>query len=49
MNSPCLPRYDELMFPVLKVLEDMGGSGLRNEVIATVIDRQELSDEQLEV
>lgn len=49
MNSPDLPRYDELMLPVVEVLEDMGGSGLRNEVIAAVADRQEFSDEQLEV
>lgn len=43
-----LPSYKSLMFPVIEALTEMGGSGLRNEIVETVIDRQKFSDEQLE-
>ena len=49
MDYSSLPRYKDLMFPVVEALEGMGGSGLRNEVIAAVADRQGFSDEQLDV
>ena len=36
------------MFPVIEALREAGGSGLRNEIIEAVADRQGLSEEQLE-
>ena len=43
-----LPSYKSLMFPVIEVLTEMGGSGLRNEIVEAVVDYQKFSDEQLE-
>ena len=37
-----------MMFPVIEALKEAGGSGLRNEIIEAVAERQRLSDEQLE-
>lgn len=48
MNRSDLPRFDQLMFPVIEALREAGGSGLRNEIIEAVADRQGLSEEQLE-
>ena len=48
MDHSDLPRFDQLMFPVIEALKEAGGSGLRNEIIEAVADRQRLSEEQLE-
>ena len=48
MERSDLPRFDQLMFPVIEALKEAGGSGLRNEIIEAVAERQRLSDEQLE-
>ena len=48
MERSGLPRFDQLMFPVIEALKEAGGSGLRNEIIEAVAERQRLSDEQLE-
>ena len=48
MSQSNLPRYNELMIPVLEALTGLGGSALRNEIVAVVSDKQNLSDEQLE-
>ena len=48
MERSDLPRFDQLMFPVIEALKAAGGSGLRNEIIEAVAERQRLSDEQLE-
>ena len=48
MDHSDLPRFDQLMFPVIEALKEAGGSGLRNEIIEAVADRQMLSEEQLE-
>ena len=48
MERSDLPRFDQLMFPVIEALKEAGGSGLRNEIIEAVAERQHLSDEQLE-
>lgn len=48
MDRSDLPRFDQLMFPVIEALKEAGGSGLRNEIIEAVADRQGFSEEQLE-
>ena len=48
MERSDLPRFDQLMFPVIEALKEAGGSGLRNEIIEAAAERQRLSDEQLE-
>ena len=48
MERSDLPRFDQLMFPVIEALKEAGGSGLRNEIIEAVAERLRLSDEQLE-
>ena len=49
MSQPDLPTYDEFMLPVLETLKELGGSARRDEVIASVADRERLTPEQLEV
>ena len=48
MSQSELPRYDEFMLPVLESLRELGGSARRDEVTASVADRENLTDEQLE-
>ena len=48
MDQSDLPRFDQLMFPVIEALKEAGGSGLRNEIIEAVADRQGFTEEQLE-
>ena len=43
-----VPRFDQLMFPVIEALREAGGSGLRNEIVEAVADRLGFSEEQLE-
>lgn len=49
MDQSDLPRYNELMLPVLEALRDLGGSALRNEIVAAVTGTQNFSDGQLSV
>ena len=49
MQPSDLPRFSELLLPTIEALKHVGGSALRNEVISTVADLREFSDEQLEV
>ena len=49
MQASDLPRFSELLLPTIEALKHVGGSALRNEVISTVADLREFSDEQLEV
>lgn len=48
MDRSDLPRFDQLMFPVIEALKEAGGSGLRDEIIEAVADRQGFTEEQLE-
>ena len=48
MSQLELPRYDEFMLPILEALTELGGSARRDEVIASVADREGLTAEQLE-
>lgn len=48
MDRSDLPRFDQLMFPVIEALKEAGGSGLRHEIIEAVADRQAFTEEQLE-
>ncbi|MCQ3807698.1 MAG: restriction endonuclease [Acidimicrobiaceae bacterium] len=49
MDQPRLPRYNELMLPVLEALKGLSGSALRNEIVTVVTSTQNFSDEQLDV
>lgn len=44
-----LPKYDDLMPPIIQVLKELGGSGTISEIDSGVIEKLNLSDEQLEV
>ena len=43
MERSDLPRFDQLMFPVIEALKAAGAQGLRNEIIEAVAERQRLS------
>jgi restriction system protein len=40
-----LPKYDELMSPVLKALEELGGSGSNGEIEAKIVELLDLPEE----
>lgn len=44
-----LPKFDELMSPLIKALKDLGGSGANSEIDNRVIENLKLSDEQLTI
>ena len=44
-----LPKYDDLMPPIIQVLKELGGSGTISEIDSGVIEKLNLSDEQIEV
>lgn len=44
-----IPTYDRLMWPTLLALKELGGSGSNSEIDNRIAEREQLSDEQLEV
>jgi restriction system protein len=48
VNKSDLPKWNELMQPVLNALKTLGGSGSRPEVIQQVAEDLDLTDEQLD-
>lgn len=49
MKDIQVPTYDSMMNPLLKAMNDLGGSGIIEEIASRVGEIMELSDEQLEV
>ncbi len=46
--STKVPTFDQLMWPTLKALKNMGGSGTNSEILEKVIDRMAEIVDQLE-
>jgi hypothetical protein len=46
MRSTDLPRYYKLAWPVLKEIDDLGGSASIGEIVAAVSAREKFTDEQ---
>jgi restriction system protein len=44
-----LPKYSELMYPILVAVESLGGSGKKNEIADHVVDDLGVTDEMLEL
>ena len=42
-----LPKYWELMYPILVTVESLGGSGKRKEIEDRLVDDLEVTDEML--
>ena len=44
-----VPTFDQMMNPLLKALQQLGGSGTIDEIYAKVIENMELPDEIIEL
>jgi len=40
-----VPKYDQLMYPTLKALKALGGSGTNEEILDKVVELEKFSDE----
>lgn len=49
MNKSAVPKYHELFNPLLKALQDLGGSGTVSEIYETVADQADLPSEVAEI
>ena len=47
MGKLTIPNQFELMWPTLEALKELGGSGRIEEIVETVVQQQEFSDDQL--
>lgn len=48
-RTPGVPTYSELMLPVLRAVQQLGGSASNREINMTVIEQEGFSDEQLQI
>ena len=48
-NNPNIPKYHELMNPLLKALHDLGGSGSINEIYDKIVEALDLEEEILNI
>src|SRR5689334_14899484 len=48
-DEPSIPTYRDVLYPTLRALDQLGGSGRKDEVNETVIALLGLTDEQLAV
>lgn len=46
MTIPSLPQYHELIFPAIRAVESLGGSGSISEIVETVIKMEGFTDDQ---
>jgi restriction system protein len=48
-ETQTVPRFNELMWPTLRALDELGGSGSIQEIYDQVLEREKFSDQQLSV